>query len=100
MSARASGLDTVFIRVIGAAGSSPDQRPLATSSGDDVGPVPYLALIYSQLPLPVTPLGYAPAGQPTEWSGDPLIGAETFSVHWGNYARYLASYLEGEKGAS
>jgi hypothetical protein len=102
MVAKASGIDTVFVRVINAAASPSDRyaQSSATSSGDDPRRLtPYLALIYSQLPLQVTPVIDPPGGQPTEWSGEPLVGVETFVVHWGPYSEYMDAYLDGEKGA-
>ncbi|MEZ0241537.1 MAG: hypothetical protein ACAH65_12145, partial [Chloroflexota bacterium] len=100
MVAVASGLDSVFVRVVSAATPSYEQSSAATSSGDDARRTQYRALVYSQLPLNVTSLADPPYGQPTEWGGDPLLGGETFYVHWGRYGEMLASYLEGEKGAA
>lgn len=99
MVARASGLDSVFVRVVSASTASLDQPARGTSTGDDVRRSPYVALVYSQLSLPISMRAEPPRGQPTEWAGDPLIGVEPFYVHWGRYSEYLASYLEGEKAA-
>jgi len=100
MVAIASGIDSVFVRVISGTTTPSERSSMATSSGDEVRRTPYLALVYSQLSLPVTPFIDPPSGQPTQWAGDPLLGGETFFVHWGKYGEYLASYLEGEKGAA
>ena len=99
MVARASGIDSVFVRVTSATTVPSDRYSQATPAGEDeLRRTPYLALVYSQLSLPITPFVDPPTGQPTEWAGDPLLGGETFFVHWGKYSEYLASYLGGGKG--
>ena len=102
MVARASGLESVFVRVT-AAPTAPAVRTRglrATSDGDDLlRPTPYRAWVYSKLALPIERAVDPPSDLPMEWAGDPLAGVETFVVNWATYTDYASSYFEGEKGA-
>src|SRR5215207_6218719 len=102
MVARASGIESVFVRVTAAAMSPSDRyaSSRATSSGDDVlRRTPYLAWVYSKLSLPIERSFEPPPEVPTEWAGDPFAGVETFVVNWATYTDYASSYFEGEKGS-
>jgi hypothetical protein len=101
MVAKASGIDSVFVRVVPTTPMERERSRLTTSSGDDeLRRTAYTALVYSQLPVPVTSFADPPTGQPAVWSGDPLLGGETFVVNWSHYSDYAAAYFEGEKDAS
>jgi len=99
MVAKASDLETVFVRVISAPRYAPDQAVAERIVSQAVGPTPYLALVYSQLPIDVQSFSQAGNLVPTAWAGDPLIGAEPFEVNWVRYTDYASRYFEGEKDA-
>lgn len=104
MVARASGIDSVFVRVTAAAAVSPSDRHASsteTSDGDDqLSRTPYMAWVYSKLSLPIDRPFDPPSDQPMEWGGDPFAGVETFVVNWARYTEYQSAYLAGAKDAS
>ena len=99
MVARASGIDSVYVRVTGA-GGLPRRPERPTSRGDDdLRRTPYLAWVYSKLSLPIDRPFEPPPDQPMEWAGEPFAGVETFVVNWARYSEYQSSYFEGGKDA-
>lgn len=110
MVARATGIDSVVVRVFRVSVSPAEQAAHATSPGDDMGPTRYFATVYGRIPLPIEALRGAldsildpavvrSAAPAPEWGGEPLVGGERFDVHWGRYTDYLSSYAAGGKGA-
>jgi hypothetical protein len=101
MVAKASGIDSVVVRVVPSAPSASRDASGFTSSGDEEpGRRAYDALVYSRLPLRMSQIGARPAGQPDAWGGEPLVGVETFVVNWARYSEYASAYYEGEKAAA
>jgi hypothetical protein len=101
MVAKASGLDSVFVRVVPATPYLSGRPMQATSSGDDpLRQVAYTALVYSRLEVPITPMGSTSSSIAESYAGDPLRGAETFVVNWARYADFASEYFEGEKAPS
>jgi hypothetical protein len=100
MVAKASGLDTVFVRVVPATPYlSRGLMETMSSSDDPLRRAAYTALVYSQLDVPVTPVESVSSSIAESWAGEPLRGAETFVVNWARYADYASQYFEGEKGS-
>jgi hypothetical protein len=103
MVAKASGLDSVYVRVVPATPYLSGRPMQVTSSGDEpLRPVAYTALVYSRLDVPITPMSIESSSSsiPESWAGDPLRGAETFVVNWARYADFASEYYEGEKAPS
>ena len=99
MVAKASGIDSVVVRVVPSAPSASRDASGFTPSGDEEpGRRAYDALVYSRLPLRMSQVGDRPAGQPDAWGGEPLVGVETFVVNWARYSEVRIRLLRGGEG--
>jgi len=98
MVAIASGLETVIVRVVRAT-RPVYERAIKRKDSPDNRTAEYMALVYARVDLPLRRPEQLPTGQQREWSGEPLAGVQPFTMSWGHYDEYLATYMGGAKGA-
>lgn len=89
----------VVVRCIPQPGITEMRRQRSRPPGDAATQA-YAALIYTDLDMPSLRItDPAPAGQPRDVAGLPLVGVEQIVVRWSRYQDYLRMFSGGEKDA-
>lgn len=87
----------IVIKISPARSTTSSPRQFESSSPNRESKRTYDALVYTDLPVPLSRPEKPPAGQPDRIAGLPLVGREKITVRWSRYQEYLGAFLEGDK---